>query len=91
MSDTLSHKDGPPPPARPDPDAPDLVPDGAPDGTEEPEARSQPADPLTPRPSYHPEEGAPDPRSEWFGIVRALLYALLVTAFLTWLIFLWVG
>ena len=55
------------------------------------EATARPADPLTPRPSYHPEEGAPDPRSEWFGIARALLYALLVTAFLTWLIFLWVG
>lgn len=83
MSDTLSHKDGPLPPGQPDPDAIDI-----PAG---PEARPWPTDVLTPRPSYHPEEGAPDPRSEWFGIARALLYALLVTAFLTWLIFLWVG
>lgn len=86
MSDTLSHKDGPLPPGQPDPDAIDT-----PARAAEPEAPFRPADPLTPRPSYHPEEGAPDPRSEWFGIARALLYALLVTAFLTWLIFLWVG
>lgn len=86
MSDTLSHKDGLPSPGRPDLDA-----SGTPVGMTGAEATARPADPLTPRPSYHPEEGAPDPRSEWFGIARALLYALLVTAFLTWLIFLWVG
>lgn len=84
MSDTLSHKDGLAPLGQPDPD-------DATDGMAKPEALPRPADPLTPRPSYHPEEGAPDPRSEWFGIARALLYALVVMAFLTWLIFLWVG
>ncbi|MFT8246737.1 hypothetical protein [Roseomonas sp. BN140053] len=42
-----------------------------------------------PRPAYKQEEGAPDKASEWWAILRALLYAAVIIAVLAVLLTLW--
>ena len=43
----------------------------------------------TARLAYKPEEGPPDGRSEWWSMVRALLYGAISIAVIAALIFLW--
>lgn len=45
--------------------------------------------PRVSRPAYKPEEGPPDGRSEWWSMLRALLYGAAFIAFIAALIFLW--